>query len=218
MKRVRATVDDREPASLVRAVRDHPDVEVVEVTRLPAGDVAIGEVGIERKTLRDYIGSTMGRAGPDLRDQVGRLRTRYDHPYVLLEANLADLETLRTGVSGAELHGSMASIIARTGVPVMPCGDRERLVDLAVRLGWKHVEEPSARRLPAGAITARDEPTAKRMYGCIEGIGPELAGTLYEAYPSVSALAEASVEELLALEGIGEARARRIVRALRDGV
>lgn len=117
MQRVRATVDDREPASLVRAVRDHPDVETVEVRRLTAGDLAIDEVGIERKTPRDYIGSTMGRTGSDLREQVGRLAGSYAHPYVLLEANLGDLETLRTGVSGAELHGSMASIIARTGSP-----------------------------------------------------------------------------------------------------
>ncbi len=217
MQRVTAAVDDREPAGLVRAVREHPDVEAVEVTRLSAGDIAIGEVGIERKTLRDYINSTMGRAGSNLRDQIERLAARYAYPYVLLEANLADLEGLRTEVSGAELHGSMASIIARTGTPIVPCGDRERLVDMAVRLGRKHVEDPSARRLPPGAVAARDEPTAKRMYGCIEGIGPGLAATLYEAYPSVSALAGASIEELRTIEGIGEARARRIRRAFRDG-
>lgn len=212
-----ATVDDREPAELVRAVRNHPDVEATEVTRLAAGDIAIGEVGIERKTLRDYIGSTMGRTGSDLREQAERLAGSYAHPYVLLEANLADLDSLRTGVSGAELHGSVASIVARTGVPVIPCGDRDRLVDLAVRIGRKHVEEPSARRLPPGAVAARDEPTAKRMYGCIEGIGPEIAGRLYESYPSVAALAGASIEELCALKGIGEGRARRIQRAFRDG-
>ncbi|MFC6903852.1 helix-hairpin-helix domain-containing protein [Halalkalicoccus tibetensis] len=64
---------------------------------------------------------------------------------------------------------------------------------------------------------ARNEPTAKRMYGCIEGIGPELAERLYEAHPSVAALSGASIEELCALEGIGEARARRIRGALRGG-
>lgn len=213
---VHVSVDDREPASLVRAVREHPDVESVEVTRLPAGDLAIDGVGFERKTLSDYVSSTMGRSGSDLDDQVRRLDERYAHAYVLLEGNLDDLEGLRTGVPASAIRGSIASITARHGVPVLPCSDRERLVDMATRLGRKHVEKPSIRRLPTGAITARDEPTAKRMYACIDGIGPRLAAALYESYPTVEALLAASIEELRTIDGIGEDRARRIHGALRE--
>lgn len=213
---VHVNVDDREPASLVRAVREHPDVASVEVIRLSAGDLAIDGVGFERKTLRDYVGSAMGRSGPDLDDQVRRLVERYDHAYVLLEGNLDDVEGLRTGVPASAIRGSIASITARHGVPVLPCSDRERLVDMATRIGRKHVEEPSTRRLPTGAITARNEPTAKRMYACIDGIGPRLAAALYESYPSVEALLSASIEELQAIDGVGEGRARRIHGALRE--
>ncbi|MFC7008114.1 helix-hairpin-helix domain-containing protein [Halalkalicoccus salilacus] len=213
---VHVNVDDREPASLVRAVREHPDVASVEVIRLSAGDLAIDGVGFERKTLRDYVGSAMGRSGPDLDDQVRRLVERYDHAYVLLEGNLDDVEELRTGIPASAIRGSIASITARLGVPVLPCSDRERLVDMATRIGRKHVEEPSARRLPTGAITARNEPTAKRMYACIDGIGPRLAAALYESYPSVEALLSASVAELREIDGVGEGRARRIHGALRE--
>jgi ERCC4-type nuclease len=215
--KVDVTIDDREPASLVRAVREHLDVASVEVSRLPAGDLAIAGVGFERKTLRDYVNAAMGRSAPDLDDQVRRLNERYDHAYVLLEGNLDGIEELRTGVPANAIRGSIASITARRGVPVLPCADRERLVDMATRLGRKHLEEPSARRLPTGPVTARDEPTAKRMYACIDGIGPALAAALYEAYPTVEALLAASVEELQSIEGIGEGRARRIHEALRDG-
>lgn len=213
---VDVTIDDREPASLIRAVREHPDVESVEVARLPAGDLAIGSVGFERKTLSDYVGSAMGSSGSDLDDQVRRLNERYAHAYVLLEGNLDDLEELRTGVPASAIRGSIASITARHGVAVLPCSDRERLVDMATRLGRKHVEEPSDRRLPTGSVTARNEPTAKRMYACIDGIGPRLAAALYESYPSVEALLTASVEELRSIDGIGEGRARRIYGALRE--
>ncbi|WP_265108441.1 helix-hairpin-helix domain-containing protein [Halosolutus halophilus] len=158
---VAVTVDDREPAGLLAAVRDHPDVTSVSTDRLPAGDIAVDSVGIERKTPRDYVSSVMARSGPDLYDQA-------------------------------------------------------RLVDYAIRLARKHSEEPSTRRLPVGAVSSRREPTAKRMYGCIEGIGPELAETLYEAYPAVAALADASRAELLAIDGIGETRARAIRAALDD--
>lgn len=214
---VHVNVDDREPASVVRTVREHPDVASVEVIRLSAGDLAIDGVGFERKTLSDYVGAAMGRSGPDLDDQVRRLNEHYVHAYVLLEGNLDGIEGLRTGVPASAIHGSIASITARLGVPVLPCSDRERLVDMATRLGRKHAEEPSARRLPTGAVTARDEPTSKRMYACIDGIGPRLAATLYESYPSMEALLSASIEELRTIDGIGEGRARRIHGALREG-
>ncbi|SFB86730.1 ERCC4-type nuclease [Halobiforma haloterrestris] len=214
--RVATTVDDREPAGVAAAVRDHPDVTEVAVDRLSAGDLVIGSVGVERKTPRDYVSTAMGRSGPALEDQVERLAAAYDHAYVLVEGEFRDFETLRTGVSPASIRGSMASITARHGVPVVPCGDLDGLVDFAVRLGRKHVEDPSSRPLPTGAIASSREPTTKRMYGCIEGIGPQLAATLYERYPTVEALLEADLAELTEIEGIGETRARTIYAAVRD--
>lgn len=111
--RVAVTVDDREPAGVLNAVRNHADVTEVIVDRLATGDLAIGSVGFERKTLRDYVNSTMGRSGSDLTDQVERMAASYDHSYVLLEGDFTDLATLRTAVSPESVRGSMASITAR---------------------------------------------------------------------------------------------------------
>ncbi|WP_306052875.1 ERCC4 domain-containing protein [Natronococcus wangiae] len=208
--RVAVTVDDREPARLIEAVRSHADVSDVAIDRLPAGDLVIGSVAVERKTPRDYVNGVMGRAGPNLHEQLERLVATYDHAYVLLEGDFTDLESLRTGVEPAAIRGSIASITARQAVPVIPCTDRRRLVDFAVRLGRKHAEEPSRRPLPVGSVPSRREPTTKQMYGCIEGIGPELAATLYEAYPTVAELLEASVSDLERIDGVGETRARAI--------
>ncbi len=231
---VAVVVDDREPAGLVAAVRAHPDVESVEVRRLAAGDLVVRGVGFERKTPADYVGSALGRTGPDLEEQVRKLTEAYEHAYVLVEGDIVDVERAAgadvgavtspasdagrqraTGVPGTSVRGSMASITARFEVPVIPAGDRERLVDVAVRLGRKHTEDPSTRPLPTGAVTGRREPTPKRMYGCIDGIGTGTAGTLYEAFPTVEALLAASMEDLLAVEGVGPKRAEAIYEALR---
>lgn len=214
--RVSVTVDDREPAGVIAAVRDHPDVATIAVERLPAGDIVVESMAVERKTLRDYVSAVMSRSGPDLEDQVSRMADRYGHAYVLLEGNMDDVDHLQTGVSPAAIRGSMASITARHGTPVIPCANRHRLVDFAVRLGRKHIEDPSTRPLPVGSVSGQNEPTVKRMYACIEGIGPELAETLYETYPTVSELLAADRDDLLALEGIGEKRARTICEVLRD--
>ncbi|MDS0475834.1 ERCC4 domain-containing protein [Natrinema sp. 1APR25-10V2] len=214
--RVTVTVDDREPAGFVEAVRDHPDVTAVAVERLATGDVAIDSIGFERKTLRDYVSSAVGRSGSDLADQVERMADAYDHSYVLLEDDFAGLESLRTGVPPASIRGSMASITARHGVPVIPCTDRRQLVDFAIRLGRKHAEDPTSRQLPVGSVPSRREPTTKRIYGCIDGIGPELAATLYDRYPTVEALLEADTGDLTAIDGIGPTRAETIYAAFRD--
>lgn len=213
---VSVLVDDREPPEIVSALRAHADVSTVEVRRLAAGDIVIGDVGFERKTSADYLRSALGRGGSDLEEQVEKMTEAYAHAYVLLEGNLADVEASWPGASDASIRGSIASITARHGVPVLPCGNRKRLVDVAVRLARKHTERPSARPLPPGAVTGRQEPTAKRMYGCIEGIGTGTAEALYEAYPTVDSLLAATKAELRAVDGVGPERAEAIYDALRN--
>lgn len=208
-------VDDREPAAVVRAVRNHPEVEAVEVARLPAADIAVGDAGFERKTPADYVTSVVGPTGTDIYDQVEKMNEAYAHSYVLLEGDLADAEAVRPGVAPASIRGSLASLTARYDTPVVPCSDREGLVDVAVRIGRKHAGAPGPRRLPPSAVAGRTEPTVKRMYGCIEGVGPETASRLYAAFPTVERLVAASHAELLAVEGVGEKRADAILRAIR---
>ncbi|SFG55821.1 ERCC4 domain-containing protein [Halopelagius inordinatus] len=208
-------VDDREPPAVAEAVRAHADVDAVASRRLASGDVVVGDVGIERKTLSDYVSTLLGRSAPDLYDQVRRLSEAHPHSYLLLEAELpADGDE---GVPAAAVRGSAASITARFGTPVIPCSDLDRLVDMAVRLGRKHVEEPSTPALPNGSVTTLGAPTAKRMYGCIDGVGTDTAGRLYEAYPAVADAVAASPEELMRIDGVGPKRADAIYAAFRDG-
>jgi ERCC4-type nuclease len=232
-------VDDREPEGVRRAVEAHPDVDRVEVRRLPAADIAIvdgdasvddavsvegdggdrvgGTVGIERKTVSDYASSALGTTGTDLREQVVKMADAFDHAYVLLEGDLSEVGARRPGLNAEAVHGTMASYAARHDTPVIPCSDRERLVDVAIRLLRKHTEEPGSRPLPGGTVTGYATPTTKRIYGCIEGIGPTTADALYEAFPSVETLLAATRDDLLAVDGVGEKRADAIFETLRGG-
>lgn len=213
---VSLAVDDREPPGIASALRAHPDVESVDVRRLTSGDVVAEGVGVERKSVGDYLSSALGRGGTDLESQVRTLVEAYDHAYVLLEADLAGLEAHRPNVAAASIRGSIASITARFGVPVVPCGDRDRLVDLAVRLVHKHTEEPSVRWPAPGAVPNRDEPIAKRMYACIEGIGPTTAEALHDAYPTVESLLDATTGDLRSVAGVGPVRAAAVFEAFRS--
>ncbi|WP_224334705.1 ERCC4 domain-containing protein [Haloprofundus halobius] len=234
---VSVSVDDREPSALVSAVRTHDDVTEVNVSRLASGDIVVGDardarealtrpdgsfdpddgsmrVAFERKTVRDYASSIFRRSGTTLGEQVERMNATYPHSYVLLEGNFADVEEF--GDRASAIRGSMASITAREATPVIPCGTQRLLVDFAVRLGRKHLESPSTRPLRAGAVPNRNEPVTKRMYGCIEGVGPTTAAALYDAYPTVEAVLSATVSDLQRIEGVGEIRARAIHKAFRS--
>ncbi|NEU55607.1 ERCC4 domain-containing protein [Halorussus sp. MSC15.2] len=227
-------LDDREPPGLRRAVEAHDDVDAVEVRRLPAADIAVlgefstprdspdgperrvaGSVGIERKTVDDYVSSALGTTGTDLREQVEKMADAYDHAYVLLEGDLSDVGARRPGLSSAAVHGTMASFAARHDTPVIPCSDRERLVDVAIRLLRKHGEEASPRPLSGGTVTGYAAPTTKRLFGVIEGVGPQTADALYERFPSVEALLAATPADLREVEGVGEKRAAAIFETLR---
>ncbi|WP_435176605.1 ERCC4 domain-containing protein [Halorussus sp. AFM4] len=230
-------VDDREPAGVRRAVEAHADVTAVEVRRLPAADFAVldgaadaadgtggaerparrvdARVGIERKTVDDYVGSALGTSGTDLREQVAKMADAYDHAYILLEGDLADVGADRPGLDSAAVHGTMASFAARHDTPVIPCSDRERLVDVATRLLRKHGEAASARPLPGGTVTGYSTPATKRLFGCIEGVGPATADALYEEFPSVEAVLAATPDDLREVEGVGEKRAAAIRETLR---
>lgn len=212
MKDMNVIVDDREPNAVVRTLRDHPDVTSLEIDRLHAGDIVIGEAAFERKTLSDFVRSVVGETGTDLRDQATKMREGYRHAYVLLEGELSQVPEL--GVRPAVFHGCMASITARLDTPVIPCSSRERLVDVAIRLGEKHSNDPTARPVPAGSVTGRTAPTVKRMYGCIDGVGPETADALYESFPTMAALVAASNDDLRSVSGIGEKRANAIRTAI----
>jgi ERCC4-type nuclease len=105
----------------------------------------------------------------------------------------------------------MASITARDKTPVVMVGTTELLVDYATRLARKHLEDSDGLELPKSAVK-RKEPTAKRMYGCIEGIGPEGAQTLYERWPSIAQfMSNADVDEIRKLDGFGKKTAEMVM-------
>lgn len=216
-EKVKAVVDIREPSELIYAVRDHPDVEDYEINKLDAGDIVIRGIGFERKTISDYASSLTGKSDRNLYDQVEKMKEAYDHGYILIEGDLSDVESMtHTQVNPDSIKGSMASIEARHGISVKRCSNMELLVDEAIALARKHHEEPVSKILPTGSISGIDEPFAKRVYGCIDGISKSRAEALYDRYPSVDAILEAEKGEIKEIDGIGEKTADTIYDAFRS--
>ena len=214
-QKVRVEVDVREPTEVIEAVSKHEDVEEFTLDELPSGDLVIGGTAFERKTPSDFA-SSMVEEDNRLKDQVERMLEEHENVYVLIEGTLEDFDYLtHSNVEPQSLRGFAASIQARYGVGVVFCKKRSLLVDMAVRLARKHVEDTS-RELRLESSVERGAPVVKRMIGCIEGVGPGTADKIYEKYDSVPLVLDAIGREALTdeVEGVGPKTAENIKNAL----
>lgn len=212
-EKVRVVIDDREAEEILPYFENHDEVEDWYIDRLEIGDIQIEEADFlaERKTMGDYSGSlTSGH----LTDQIRRMKEVSDNCYILLEGNMSDTEFLpHSNLPSTAIRGHMASTMARQGVPVVLCSNKKYLVDMAVRLGRKYIESPGSAHLDIGDID-KTAPTTMRMYGCIDGVGPEMAKRLYEEYPTMIDLSRTTKSKLKMLEGIGDTLAVQILEEI----
>lgn len=196
------------------AFNEHPDVDQIDMSeRLPAGDIDIRGVGFERKTISDYVSSI---EDDRLEEQTTKMSQVYEESYILVEGDLAGTEDIFSEMSGKSIRGSMASITARdNGInSVIPCSTIELLADMATRLARKHTEDSDRMFLPTSDVQDNDAPVEMKMYGCIDGVGPQTAKDLYTRFPLPVFICEsASVDELTEIDGIGRKTAKKIQRA-----
>ena len=214
-------VDINEPEDIRMLSLAHPDTDNWMEHGLDAADLVVNGVGLERKTPSDFASSMLEDR---LDEQVRKLADGYDNAAILIEGGFDHFSSLEhTNLKPQSLRGKAASIHMRHGVPVVPTGGtpgtetaKRLLVDYAVRLGRKATEEPSSDYL-RGSVVGSDEPLGKRLWGCFDGIGPELAGRLYDEYgsPVDWVMYEGPGEpDLTLVDGIGPERAESLVRQI----
>lgn len=213
-QRVEATVDVHEPTPVVKAVMDNKEVERFHLDALDSGDIRIGETAFERKTPSDFANSMLDQDNR-LRDQVERMVEEHENVYVMVEGSLSDFEYLtHTNVEPQSLRGFAASIEARYNVGVKFCDTKPLLVDMAVRLARKHIENPS-RELRVESSVEREAPVVKRMIACVDGVGADTADRIYEEFDSIPLLLQSvgdgSLEDV---DGVGPKTASNIEKAL----
>lgn len=213
-KSVEVVIDVHEPPEITGAIDSHPDVEHYSFAELPAADIEVEGIGFERKTVSDYINSLKkGR----IDSQTRKLAQRYEVAYILIDGDTSETENpFKSSMDGGSVRGSWASLTARedSGVhSVIPCSNPALLADTAIRHARKHIEESDREFIPTDA-TEPDAPTALKMYMQIDGVGPSMAQTLYDEFPTIQDfVVKGNYETLQDLDGIGEKTAITIIDA-----
>jgi Fanconi anemia group M protein len=207
---VTVIVDHREFNSGVVRELSRSELRVVP-RQLPVGDFILSDrVGVERKEVKDFVGSLMdGRLFGQIKD----LKGAYARPLLIIEGeNLYGAG----GVSQESIMGTLASIVADYGVPIIfTKNGSETAGILNAIVKREHAEG----RVPAIRGEKGSLSLPERQQFIVEGL-PHVSGTLSQRLlsqlGSVYNVFNAGVDELSQVKGVGRKTAEELYRTIRS--
>jgi Fanconi anemia group M protein len=197
-------IDDRETSSKVVEALSGMGAGI-RLERLAHGDYAIGErILIERKTARDFVDTLINR---DLLGQIKAMAEAVPRPVIIIEGG--DLYTQRD-IHPNAIRGVLAALALDMGVSLLFTKDEQ---DTAQMLFVLAKREESARgehkvHPHKSHRSLRDE--QEYIISAFPEIGLKNARLLLAHFGSVQAITNATLEELLAIKGIGEKTGQKI--------
>ncbi len=181
---------------------------LVCLKQLKVGDyIASDRVGIERKTIPDFLGSIMNQR---LFKQLGELADNFENPVLILEGN-PELLWHESGMHPNAIRGALASITVDHRVPIIWTRNSR---ETAAQIHWIAYRE---QRKLGKEVSIRGEKRvmdrARHQEFIVAGlphINSKLSRRLLERFGSVRKVFMAKTERLMKVEKIGEKKARTI--------
>ena len=214
---VDVVVDSREASKnkdIVEALRSKG--LAVAVAELAAGDYYLmapepsKALLVERKTVIDFANSIRDNR---IWDQAKRLKEAASldgvKPVILLEGWLGLVEK-RTRWRISAVLRVLDELVLDWGIPVIPAHNKKATIEwLAAKA--KSLGETREKRLLRLRVEKKPMSINERILYVAEGVvGPVLARRLLAYFGTLKRIANATVKELMQVEGIGEKRAREI--------
>jgi len=195
-----------------RVVKDLIDIGVsVKTAQLNSADYVVsGKVGVELKKVPDFVASIIdGR----LLEQVRDLKNNFDKAVLIIEGE-EDIYSIRK-VHANAIRGMLASIVLDFQVPILytknPRDTASLLAVMAKREQDKsrdfsyHMKKPRSVREQQEFIVSS-----------LPNLGVQMARKLLEHFGSVKNVVNATREELVPLEGVGEKTVEKILGILQE--
>jgi ERCC4-related helicase/ERCC4-type nuclease len=200
-------VDTREMRSAVVKALEAKGVQM-DFRALKVGDYVLSDrVCVERKTADDFL-NTLFDPARGLFDQVINMKREYLRPIMIIEGE--GIYTKRR-ISPEAIHGIIASIMVDYGIPVLFTANEEDTASYIYtvarreQLDRKRTVNPHAGK-SSQTLSERQE----YLVSAISEVGPVIARNLLSHFGSVKNIAEASVEDLQAVDKVGPKTAARV--------
>jgi DNA excision repair protein ERCC-4 len=205
-------IDERESKSGIPNLLKQLGVKI-EMTNLAVGDYIVApETVVERKSVYDFISSVFdGR----LFDQCNRLKEHFEHPVIIVEGNMDEIEKITE--NPLVFYGAASSVALDFKIPIIPTPNASHtaklLISMCARQG--NMKGPFLKKIRKSGDLKRQQLS---ILCSLPGVGEKLATRMLEKFGSPKNSLNASLSELAKIKGMGEARAEKIRKMLDAGI
>ena len=208
LKNLRIVVDERERKSgipdLLKSIGLNLELKV-----LPVGDYVVApETIVERKSIRDLMSSVFdGR----LFDQCSRLKEHFQHPVILMEGNVDEIEEIVE--NPLIFYGAISTVVIDFKIPIIPTPNAAHTAKLLVSM-CSRKDSPKGPYLKKIKKSNDLEKQQLSSLCSLPGVGEKFAMRLLEKFGTPLRVFTATTSELAKVDGLGEARAKKIKKIL----
>ncbi len=208
LENLRIIVDERERKSGIPDLLKSVGLNV-EMKTLPIGDYIVApETIIERKSIRDLMASVFdGR----LFDQCTRLKEHFENPIILMEGNVDEVEEITE--NPLIFYGAISTVALDFKIPIIPTPSASHTAKLLVSM----CSRKNAHKGPYLKKIKKSSNLEKQQLSSLcslPGIGEKFAVRMLEKFGTPLKVFTATIAELAKVEGLGEARAKKIKKVL----
>ena len=208
LENLRIVVDERERKSGIPDLLKSVGLNL-EMKTLPIGDYIVApETIVERKSIRDLMASVFdGR----LFDQCSRLKEHFEHPVVLMEGNVDEIEEITE--NPLIFYGALSSVVLDFKIPVIPTPNASHTAKLLVSMCSRRDSHkgPYLKKIKKSSNLERQQLS---VLCSLPGIGEKFAVRMLEKFGTPLKVFSATAAELGKVEGLGETRAKKIKKIL----
>lgn len=208
LKNLRIVVDERERKSGIPDLLKSIGLNI-EMKTLPIGDYIVApETIVERKSTRDLMASVFdGR----LYDQCSRLKEHFEHPILLMEGNVDEIEEITE--NPLIFYGALSTVAIDFKIPIIPTPSAAHTAKLLVAL-CSRKDAPKGPYLKKIKKSSDLEKQQLSVLCSLPGIGEKFAVRMLTKFGTPLKAFSATSAELAKVEGLGEARAKKIKKTL----
>ena len=208
LENLRIIVDEREQKSGIPKLLKSVGLNIEMKTLLVGDYIVAPETIVERKSIRDLMASVFdGR----LFDQCSRLKEHFQHPIVLMEGNVDEIDEITE--NPLIFYGAISTVVIDFQIPIIPTPSAEHTAKLLVSMC-------SRKDIPKGPYLKKIKKSSdlqKQQLSTLcslPGIGEKFAVRMLEKFGTPLKVFTATSSELAKVEGLGEARAKKIKKML----
>ena len=208
LENLRIIVDERERKSGIPDLLKSIGMNI-EMKTLPIGDYIVApETIVERKSIRDLMASVFdGR----LFDQCSRLKEHFEHPVVLMEGNVDEIEEITE--NPMVFYGALSTVVLDFKIPVIPTPSAAHTAKLLVSMCSRKdaPQGPYLKKIKKSSDLGKQQLS---VLCSLPGVGDKFAVRMLTKFGTPLKVFSATTAELAKVEGLGEARAKKIKKTL----